>query len=137
MAIVVCELCGKPFNNALGRVCNVCSKRLDESYIKVRRYIYQNPQNCEYLAIIEETEVPEKDLNYLIKKGRIEISNTIGSGLRCRACGKETSSGSLCDHCMAKIVSEKLTTKEAPPVPAKAEPSTSKKAIVPMSYIDK
>jgi hypothetical protein len=85
---------------------------VDETYITVRRYLYQNPKNCEYISIIEDTGVSEKELNYLIKKGRIEVANKPGGAAKCRACGKETSGGSLCEPCMARIVAEKLAVRK-------------------------
>lgn len=133
MAIGLCEYCGKPFNCVGGMLCVPCSKIMDETYIKVRRYIYQNPKDCEFIAVIEATEVSEKALNYLIKKGRIEISGTTGGGLRCRACGKETTSGSVCEQCMSKIVSEKLMAKETKETKNTNQSSGGKK-IIPMSY---
>lgn len=111
MAISACDICGKPFNNALGKICSACSKSVDETYIKVRKYMYQNPKNCDFINIIEDTQVSEKELNYLIKKGRIEVADKPGGSAKCRACGKEITSGSVCDKCMAKIVSEKLTSR--------------------------
>ena len=67
MAISSCEICGKPYNDALGKICAVCSKNVDETYTTVRRYMYKNPENCDFIRIIEDTEVSEKELNYLIK----------------------------------------------------------------------
>lgn len=112
MAISACELCGKPFNDAIGKICSVCVKKVDETYTIVRKYMYQNPNNCDYISIIEDTEVSEKILNYLIKKGRIEVANKPGGASRCRACGKETSGSAVCEQCMARIVAEKLTSRK-------------------------
>lgn len=134
MAISSCEICSKPFNNALGKICAACSKNVDETYVKVRKYMYQNPKNCDFINIIEDTEVSEKALNYLIKKGRIEVANRPGGGTKCRACGKETSNGAVCDQCMAKIVAEKMAARESSK-PADSH-ETVKKGIIPISYRD-
>jgi hypothetical protein len=134
MAISACEICGRPFNNALGKICSACSRSVDATYIKVRKYMYQNPKNCDFINIIEDTEVSEKELNYLIKKGRIEVADRPGGGTTCRACGKKTSSGALCDQCMAKIVAEKVAAKEDSKPPESRE--TGKKVIIPISYHD-
>ncbi len=112
MAIGVCDYCGKPFNNVGGKLCIPCTKIVDETYVKIRRYIYQNPKESEFLTILEATDVPEKALNYLIKKGRIEVVGSPSGGAKCRACGKDTSGSAICEQCMAKIVSEKLMKKE-------------------------
>jgi predicted amidophosphoribosyltransferase len=136
MAISLCELCGKPFNSISSKLCSECSRIIDETYIKVRKYIYQNPKNCEFIDIIEATEVSEKELNYLIKKGRIEVVNKIGGGPHCRACGKKTTGSALCEQCMAKIVSEKLTSKEAADTDNKESEIPGRKRIIPKSYND-
>jgi hypothetical protein len=107
MPILICEYCGKPFNNYGVTLCGACSKIIEETYIKVRRYIYQNSKTCDFISIVEATEVPDKALRYLISKGRIEIAGKAGGGPRCRACGKEASGGVLCDQCKAKLITEK------------------------------
>ena len=109
MAIIICEYCNKPFNNYGVTMCPECTRLIEDSYIKARRYIYHNPKT-NFIGIVENTDVPEKALSYLINKGRIEIANASG-GPRCRACGKQTTSGALCDQCKAKLISEKLTEK--------------------------
>lgn len=132
MPIIICEYCGKPFNNFGVKVCPACSKIIEDAYIKARRYIYQNSKTSDFISIIENTDVPEKALSYLINKGRIEIAGKNGSGPRCRACGKQTTGGTICDQCKAKLVSEKLGAKpEAPPKEAAGNPATKK--VVPIS----
>jgi NMD protein affecting ribosome stability and mRNA decay len=128
MAISACELCGKPFNDALGKICSMCVKKVDETYTIVRKYMYQNPDKCDYINIVKDTEVSEKILNYLIKKGRIEVANKPGGAAKCRACGKETSGSSICEKCMARIVAEKLTAKKD------TRPQTVKEKEGPRSY---
>ena len=112
MAISACEICGRPYNDALGKICVACSKSLDSTYATVRKYMYQNPKKCDFIDIIGDTGVPEKELNYLIKKGRIEIASKPGGAAKCRACGKETSGSSICEQCMTRIVAEKLTSRQ-------------------------
>lgn len=137
MPICVCEYCGKPFNNVSVKLCSECSKLIDEVYIKVRRYIYQHPKDADFAKIIEVTEAPEKALNYLIKKGRIEIADRSGGGAKCRACGKETTSGAICTLCMSKLVAEKLTAPTANKQEAAfSETGSGKKRIIPKSYND-
>ena len=136
MPISICEYCGKPFNNYTMTLCAECSKIVEEAYVKARRYIYQNSKINDYGTIIEATEIPEKALGYLIKKGRIEVANKTGSGLRCRACGKETTGRALCDHCMSKVVSEKLNIKTEETRKPDDTSDPSKKKIVPRSFGD-
>lgn len=133
MAIIVCEYCNKPFNGYSVKLCPACTKVMDESYLKARRFIYQNEKTADFSTIVEGTGIEEKALSYLINKGRIEIANRSGGGLRCRACGKETSGGNLCDACKAKIVGEKLSEK-ADELRRSAAEADARKRIVPISF---
>lgn len=137
MSIAICEYCGKPFSNPYIKLCNECSKIIDDSYIKARKYIYKNPKASDFASIIQETEIPEKALSYLINMGRIEIANRTGSGLRCRACGKETNSGNLCERCISKLASEKTKhiDEEIKKVAAPNAVTGSRK-IIPKSFND-
>lgn len=129
MPIIICEYCGKPFNNVGVKLCRDCSKEIEDTYIKARRYIYRNPKTSDFISIVNDTEVPEKALSYLINKGRIILANQTGSGQKCRACGKETESGTLCEQCRAKLLKEKLTSqmsKKEPEKPAGTDPSRRK-----------
>ena len=133
MAIIVCEYCNKPFNGFSVKLCPACTRIMDETYLKARRFIYQNTKTADFSSIIEGTEIEEKALSYLINKGRIEIANRSGGGLRCRACGKETSGGNLCDTCKTKLAVEKLSEK-ADELKRSAADSDMKKRLVPISF---
>lgn len=135
MSITICEYCGKPFNNPCVKLCSECSKIIDESYVKARRFIYQNPKASDFIMIVQETGVPEKALSYLINKGRIEISNKPGSGLKCRACGKEIKGGGLCEQCLNKLLSEKkLSSEKEAKKPAAPNNAAGRKKTIPTSF---
>lgn len=112
MALAVCEYCNKPFNSYGSTICSECGKEIDEAYAKVRRYLYQQPQKADFLSIVENTGVSEKALNYLIKKGHVEIREKGSKAARCRLCGAETTLGALCESCAAKLLKEQLTRNE-------------------------
>jgi predicted amidophosphoribosyltransferase len=135
LAICVCELCNKPYNGIQG-LCRECIKLVDETYIKARKFIYQYPIKADFATMVQETDLSEKALSYLINKGRLEIASRNGGGRKCRACGRETQAGNICEQCRVKLLSEKLTAK---PDSAKTkEPENtagaSKKSIIPLSY---
>ena len=98
MSLAVCEFCNKAFNSYGSKICGDCGKELDDAYNKVRRYLYQQPEKADFLAIIEGTGISEKELNYLIKKGRVEIVDRSPKSARCRLCGGETKYGTLCER---------------------------------------
>lgn len=108
MALHNCDYCGKVFNSAGSRVCPECSKLLDEVYMKVRKYIYQDSRSANFSNIVENTGVPEKALSHLINQGRISLGNRMAGGIKCRICGKEAEDGVLCDRCKDRLRSEKL-----------------------------
>ena len=104
MAIRKCLYCGKPFNSVGTDLCAECSEMIDDAYQKARKYFYQNPDRSSYASVLENTEISEKALNYLIDNNMLEIKKPTG-GARCRICGAATSGGSLCNSCMRKILS--------------------------------
>jgi predicted amidophosphoribosyltransferase len=108
LALSKCALCGKAFNSVGSRLCAPCMKQLDEAYVKVRRFIYQNPDKAAFASIVEGAQVEEETLSYLIDQGRIVIGGTAGGGTRCRACGAVTAGDALCERCRSRLVSEKL-----------------------------
>ncbi|NLA86222.1 MAG: hypothetical protein GX847_02850, partial [Clostridiales bacterium] len=71
------------------------------------------------------------ELNYLIKKGRIEVANKPGGAAKCRACGKETTGSSVCQRCMARIVAEKLASRKDAKQQSEQKPDSKGK---PKSY---
>jgi hypothetical protein len=77
--------------------------KVDQDFIKVRKYIYQHPDSADFVSIIENTGVSERELNYLIDRGRIQIQGRAAKGNKCIICGAETSSGSLCSQCKAAL----------------------------------
>jgi hypothetical protein len=83
-------------------------QNLDDAYTKAKKYIYQNSIGVNFTDIVENTDIPEKALSYLLNQGRIVLGSKTGSGLKCRVCGKEADAGVLCSRCRAKLSSENL-----------------------------
>ena len=106
MALSRCDYCGKPFNSVGSKLCHDCATLMDDVYIKARKYIYKNSDKTDFISIVENAEVPEKALSYVINQGRLVIDGKSGHGPRCRACGAVTSGGLLCDACKGKLLSE-------------------------------
>lgn len=138
MPICVCELCNKPFNGLPG-LCRECMKLVDETYIKARKFIYQYPIKADFATMVQETDLSEKALSYLINKGRLQIASRNGGGRKCRACGRETQAGTICEICKVKLMSEKLGSK--PDSAGSKESNESKEAagpvkktVIPLSY---
>lgn len=111
VALCKCEFCGKPFNSVGIKLCEECMQEIDDSYVKVRKYLYQSPDAADFASIVDRTGVSEEILSYLMEQGRIMIKNGGSGELRCKACGKGIDSGVLCEQCMKKLVAENLISK--------------------------
>lgn len=135
MALSKCDYCGKPFNSMGSKVCSDCMQRLDEAFIIIRKYIYQNSVKTDFTAIIENTGVSEKILSYLMNQGRVNIDNTSGKGGKCRVCGSETQSGVLCEQCKQKLFSEQFMS--AATKSQKTATESGKSSIIPLSFSEK
>jgi predicted amidophosphoribosyltransferase len=130
MSLLKCELCERAFNSVGAKLCPACADEIDKSYIKVRRYLYQNPAKKSFASVMEATEVSEKVLSYLIDKGRIIIDATTASrGKKCIACGSLTEGANLCDRCKAKLISEKLLTNKFPTIKTEVNKSDNTASI--------
>jgi hypothetical protein len=110
LTMQTCENCGRLFSYSVFGLCDECARQMDRDYVKVRRYIYQNPDKANFKAIVENAEVSEKALNYLIDKGRIVLR---GGGVKsktnkCRACAGPTDGDVLCQRCKQKLIEQKL-----------------------------
>lgn len=108
MTLCKCEFCGRPFSGAGTKLCGECARQMDEAYVKVRKYIYQNPGRADFASIMEHTEVSEEALSYLIDKGRLTVDGPATRGSRCKACGVRIQNGMLCEQCRKKLISENL-----------------------------
>ncbi|HHU22245.1 MAG TPA: hypothetical protein GXZ52_02325 [Clostridiales bacterium] len=107
MALNKCQFCEKLFNDMGTGICVECMNKVDEGFVKVRKYIYQNPDSADFASIIQNTGVSERELNYLIDRGRIQIQGRSAKGKKCIICGAETSGGSLCPQCKQSLSPEK------------------------------
>lgn len=99
--VKVCTFCGRLFQSTGPNICPECSVKLDEDFVRVREYLYDNPGNVDVLDIVNNTGVSEKAVLRLIKDGRLARKDSEGNSLlRCAICGAPISSGRLCRQCM-------------------------------------
>jgi predicted amidophosphoribosyltransferase len=99
--VKVCAFCGKLFQSMGPDICPECSVKLDEEFVRVREYLYDNPGHIDVMDIVNNTGVSEKAVLRFIKDGRLARKvSTEEAGLRCAICGAPISAGRLCRRCM-------------------------------------
>lgn len=108
--ILQCKFCNKPFQGMSTRICPECDRKIDEDFIKIRDYVYDNPGSFDIDAICEATEVEKKIALHLLKEGRLTISTPPpGSGVLaafvCSVCKKPIPTGTMCDDCKNSLSS--------------------------------
>lgn len=105
LAISQCKKCTRlyqPLGNA--PYCPTCMEELEESFDLVKEYIYHHPL-ANAVEISQETGVPEKDIFYFLKEGRLSVSENSGM-LLCESCGRSIMTGRYCESCKKHLERE-------------------------------
>ena len=124
MSIIQCKVCKKPFHSLGGKTCNDCLRKIDEDFIIVRDYIYDNPDS-RMDKICEETGVEKSAILQLLKEGRLILNDPDAEGiLTCEVCKKPISTGRMCEECKSKVASTMNKS-----IAAKKPPETEKKEL--------
>lgn len=106
VTILQCKQCKRLFQSFGSSFCPDCVQKLEENFELVRKYIYDNP-HANVVEISQETDVPERDILYFLKEGRLSIAEGDGM-LLCENCGRSIITGRYCDHCK-KIFEKELS----------------------------
>lgn len=101
MKLKKCSLCGQLFPDVGVSYCSSCMEKMDEQFLIVRDYLYDNPY-ASIEEVSENTEVPNKLIIQFLKDGRLSIVNATGL-LRCEQCGTSIDTGRFCAKCTQKI----------------------------------
>ena len=104
MDIRNCKRCGKIFQYRGSKYCPKCMLELDEIFVKVRDYIYENP-NATVLDVSEAVEVEEEIILEFLKQGRLELSSP-GIDYLCERCEKPITTGRYCNDCIRELEQE-------------------------------
>lgn len=125
MNINSCKRCKRLYNGG-GHVCSACVQEIDDTFVKVRRYLDNHPR-ATLVEVVKETESKEKDIMDLLKEGRLSFGSA-GTPLKCEKCAAPIVSGKLCIKCrddLSRALSGNI--KQNAPLPAK-EKQTSRKS---------
>jgi len=107
MEVKQCDFCRMPHQSLGSRICGDCLKKLDEDFIKVREYLYENDR-ASIEEVSEATGVSRKTILYLLKEERLIVGDENGSGvgiLTCETCRKPINTGRICAGCKKEVLS--------------------------------
>ena len=99
MDIRNCKRCNRLFQYNGIKYCPKCVLELDEMFIKVRDYLYEN-KNANIAEVSEATGVEEKVILEFLRDGRLELREP-SLDLTCERCDKPITSGRMCKDCLA------------------------------------
>lgn len=108
MALCECEYCRNLFSGIEGQsICPNCSKMLDNVFAQARKYMYSTNERVTVEKLVNELDVPEKAIEYLIKQKRLVLEPRGGGSIfKCKICGKPTMAGQvLCEKCRSAVSS--------------------------------
>ena len=95
--IRACTHCGSLFNSYGTKVCAECADKLDEMFVELREFVYDNP-NVGVKEISKKTGIETKIILEFLRQGRLEI-NSDEAFLACEKCGKPINSDRFCIEC--------------------------------------
>ena len=103
MAFCQCEYCKKICNMQGHKLCPECSKELDGIYKKIRKHMYMTGGRVTAAKIVEELNVPEQAVDYLIRDNRLVLDRGAENMGKCKICGNSTDGDILCRECRKKF----------------------------------
>ncbi len=106
MEIIQCGICKKPFQSTGGRTCHNCLVEIDAAFIKIRDFLYDNPEKSSVDEICQETEIPRNIVLHLLKEKRLTVSETSDSAPVCIYCHRPIQNGNMCEDCKASLANK-------------------------------
>jgi len=74
MTYINCKKCKRPFAMDSSLYCESCIREENETFEKVRDYLYDNP-NCNINQVSADTKVPVGKIFDYIRSGRIGLNS--------------------------------------------------------------
>jgi len=107
MEIKQCDFCRKPHQNPSSKLCRDCHIKLDEDFIKIKEYLYEN-EGAGIDEVSYETGVPRAIILHLLKDERLTVGKDDSDGggfLTCETCKKPIRTGRMCADCKKEVIS--------------------------------
>lgn len=108
MSLCVCEYCQNLFDSMNGqKICPDCVKLMNDTYARIKKYMYTTDERITVAKLVEELGVSEKVVNYLIRENMLVIEKGRAEKGKCSVCGAPTNGERLCSRCR-KIFSDSM-----------------------------
>jgi len=104
MDIRKCKNCNRFYKFQSSKYCPECVVELDKVFLKVREYIYENP-NSTVLEVSENKGVDQEIIMEFLRDGKLELKEA-SMLLECKSCGKPIKTGTLCNSCLMNFETE-------------------------------
>lgn len=101
-----CRKCGKMFTyTGNSAFCQVCVRKEEEDYQKVKEYLYDNP-GASMNEVSSVTGVSVEKIMRFLREGRLEIVEGSNIVLECERCKRSIRTGRFCNDCVKGIEGE-------------------------------
>jgi len=101
MDITNCVRCKRLFQRVKDPICDECKKKDDKLFDTVKEFLNENPSST-IMQISEATGASHRRIMQWLRDGRLELVEGEGE-LTCRHCGKDITTGVLCDECLLEV----------------------------------
>ena len=104
MDIRNCKNCNRFFKYQSSKYCPNCVIEMDQVFIKVREYIYDNP-NSTVVEVSKNTGVDNEIIMEFLRDGKLELKEATIL-LECKSCGRAIKTGVMCKECLYRFETE-------------------------------
>ena len=111
-----CKKCGNLFDYTGNPVCPACEKQMEEKFLEVRQYIYDNP-GASMPTVAEDMDIPIQQIKKWIRQERLCFTKDSGVSIDCEKCGRPILTGRFCPECKKSMANtlNNLYVTTAPP----------------------
>ena len=99
-----CKHCNRLFQYQASKYCPSCVIELDQVFIKIREYIYDNPDST-VVEVSENTSISTEIIMEFLREGKLELKEATML-LECKSCGKSIKTGVMCKECLSRFETE-------------------------------
>jgi predicted amidophosphoribosyltransferase len=97
-----CKKCGRLFSSVDGSaLCSRCNDNVDDSFTRVREYIYDNPTSS-VKDVSHGTGVDADAILKWIREGKITLADNSNIAF-CERCGSPTEGARFCGKCVREL----------------------------------